>query len=1080
VKTFSIFSRRTYRYLYLSVISLYIVISTFFILNTVPQIKRNKELRISSIVEKEVNMVFAEYYSYSKYFNQTVHILNSNNELLTALKNNDIAKIKDKAEYVYNTVLLPYNADLAIYNDQEPLFSTKKSLYNYSELFFIQDTLQSDIQNSFVLTDEGVDFLALSPIQLDDRYSICISISDSSVLSSLVKTNNTLFVVIDETIVSPKYPDLGQNQKYVTKANGNKLFLDSILTKIDVGKKQQNVKVNNRRHCIVKITDFVDEKNQAVAGAFYSIDITTIQKEFTRQIAQLTIVVFLILTLIILTLYLFQNRIIGAALFLKKSLEEQLRERSKEIIDKNQQFSQIFNSTANGLRIIDSDFNVLQVNDAFCRISGVFKEKAIGSKCFNVFPSIYCHTDNCPLEQIKNGNEVVSNTEERFSRLGEKVVCNYSAKRFEGKHGEFIGIIEDFKDITELALTEYRHKETQKQFESLLNSMPVGVFIRDFEGNMFYQNSYMDKAFGPFNFEKKNIKYVFPTTQVSRFFEEDKFVEKSGSVIVEEQLIDNNKIERTYVTHKFKFSGANNQPLIGGVSIDISKRKQAEHNAYVLSKAINNIPIGVVITSPKGEVEFCNPEFEAISSTSADMVLGTIFPPFEPENTSSHVALAKAIGESLTGSVCQDEAMLSFYEGENQWYAFSVSPVFNRHGDVAHLILVFNNITERKESEKQMVIAKTKAEESDRLKTAFLSNLSHEIRTPLNAILGFSSLLNNSTISYEEKLDIPNQLLRHSNELLDLINDLIDISSIETNQLTIKKRECKLNETLQNVFSEFIEHNNASRLKTYLKLGVAEESFTILTDPDRLAQIVKHLLSNALKFTSKGFIELGYTFRDPSTLLFYVIDTGVGLLEKEKDIIFNPFRQADDSTTRCYSGLGLGLAIARNVVERLGGKIWVNSSKNEGSTFFFTLPYIPVRAKFDEFIPPNKFDEYNWKNKTILVADDIDSNFMFIQTLVKPTGANLVWARNGKEAISIAKSREIDVVLMDIVMPEVDGFEATKQIKQYRSDIKVICQTAYPSPEHQKAGIESGMDKFLTKPIPVNSILEAIDEYIAN
>lgn len=1080
MKTFSIFSRRTYRYLYLSVISLYIVISTFFILNTVPQIKRNKELRISSIVEKEVNMVFAEYYSYSKYFNQTVHILNSNNELLTALKNNDIAKIKDKAEYVYNTVLLPYNADLAIYNDQEPLFSTKKSLYNYSELFFIQDTLQSDIQNSFVLTDEGVDFLALSPIQLDDRYSICISISDSSVLSSLVKTNNTLFVVIDETIVSPKYPDLGQNQKYVTKANGNKLFLDSILTKIDVGKKQQNVKVNNRRHCIVKITDFVDEKNQAVAGAFYSIDITTIQKEFTRQIAQLTIVVFLILTLIILTLYLFQNRIIGAALFLKKSLEEQLRERSKEIIDKNQQFSQIFNSTANGLRIIDSDFNVLQVNDAFCRISGVFKEKAIGSKCFNVFPSIYCHTDNCPLEQIKNGNEVVSNTEERFSRLGEKVVCNYSAKRFEGKHGEFIGIIEDFKDITELALTEYRHKETQKQFESLLNSMPVGVFIRDFEGNMFYQNSYMDKAFGPFNFEKKNIKYVFPTTQVSRFFEEDKFVEKSGSVIVEEQLIDNNKIERTYVTHKFKFSGANNQPLIGGVSIDISKRKQAEHNAYVLSKAINNIPIGVVITSPKGEVEFCNPEFEAISSTSADMVLGTIFPPFEPENTSSHVALAKAIGESLTGSVCQDEAMLSFYEGENQWYAFSVSPVFNRHGDVAHLILVFNNITERKESEKQMVIAKTKAEESDRLKTAFLSNLSHEIRTPLNAILGFSSLLNNSTISYEEKLDIPNQLLRHSNELLDLINDLIDISSIETNQLTIKKRECKLNETLQNVFSEFIEHNNASRLKTYLKLGVAEESFTILTDPDRLAQIVKHLLSNALKFTSKGFIELGYTFRDPSTLLFYVIDTGVGLLEKEKDIIFNPFRQADDSTTRCYSGLGLGLAIARNVVERLGGKIWVNSSKNEGSTFFFTLPYIPVRAKFDEFIPPNKFDEYNWKNKTILVADDIDSNFMFIQTLVKPTGANLVWARNGKEAISIAKSREIDVVLMDIVMPEVDGFEATKQIKQYRSDIKVICQTAYPSPEHQKAGIESGMDKFLTKPIPVNSILEAIDEYIAN
>jgi PAS domain S-box-containing protein len=346
----------------------------------------------------------------------------------------------------------------------------------------------------------------------------------------------------------------------------------------------------------------------------------------------------------------------------------------------------------------------------------VSAEQAINKKCYNIFPSTKCHTDNCPLEQLKEGVPRVSNREVRFSSMGQKVVCNYKAERFEGKNQEFLGIIEDFKDITELTASEEDRKDSQKQFETLLNSMPVGVFIRDFEGNVSYQNSYSDKAFGLFNYEKKNIKYVFPSSQVNRYFEEDKFVDKNGLVIVEEQLIDKNRVERTYVTHKFKFIGAKNQPLIGVVSIDITKRKLAEHNAYVLTKAINNIPIGVVITSPKGIVESCNPEIEKIANQPADLILGSQFPGFKQED--NFPSLSNAIDTALLGTIFQGENLFSIYSGLTQWFEFSVSPVFNRSGEVAHLIFAFTNITERKENEKEMLIAKTKSEESDRLKTA--------------------------------------------------------------------------------------------------------------------------------------------------------------------------------------------------------------------------------------------------------------------------------------------------------------------------------------------------------------------------
>jgi PAS domain S-box-containing protein len=960
----------------------------------------------------------------------------------------------------------------------ENLYSSDFDSLNFDSILYSNSPFITNLYGGYALNGNEILLFSKSEIELHETtLDIVVSINLDNYFNNLRNGQQVLFFTLFQNDSLNRYPQIPGN--YFAHSPNREVF--NSLSTFFINNEDDNslaneISANQRSYIAINVLEYFSKETNNVATSFVLFDTTMYKQAHTNSLTKILVLNFLILITLLVAFRIFKARIMSFMLNLNHMQETKNRERTKESIYQSDQLMQVFNTTANGIRIIDINHNIIKYNESFCKLSGIPFLETINEKCYNLFPSTFCHTDNCPLERIKNGESIIETKEIRFSRNGEKVTCQYRAKPLLGENGELLGIIEDFKDITELELEEEKHRQTRKQYEALLASMPVGVFIRDFEGNMFYQNSYMDKAFGPFTYEKKNIKYVFPSNQVNRFFEEDKFVERYGSIIVEEQLIDNNNVERTYVTHKFKFSGAENKSLIGGVAIDISKRKNAEHNFYVLSKAINNTPIGVLVTSPEGIVEFCNPEFERISGKTSENLLGSTIPELF-DNSSKK--LDSAIQLALTGAVHQEEMHLRIFMNRPSWFAFSVSPVFNRHGNVAHLIFVFDDITQRKEYEKEITIAKTKAEESERLKTAFLSNLSHEIRTPLNAILGFSSILNSPNIPEDEKYEIPSQLVNHSNSLLELINDLIDISAIETYQFEVKKRECQLNKIITETFNDVIKGNTNKSLKTSIKLGVVEENFTILSDPDRLSQLIRHLLSNAIKFTSNGFVEMGYTFKDASTLMFYLIDTGVGLSKEEQSIIFNPFRQADDSRTRSYNGMGLGLAISKHIVERLGGRIWVNSTKNQGSTFYFTMPYIPVRAKFDEFVEPLKENQiFNWKSKTILVADDIDSNYQFLKTIIKPTGADVIWAKNGREAVETVKEKAIDLVLMDIVMPELDGFEATKQIKSYNNQIKVICQTAYPSPENHSAGIASGMDRFLSKPIATSNMMRLIDEYI--
>jgi len=390
----------------------------------------------------------------------------------------------------------------------------------------------------------------------------------------------------------------------------------------------------------------------------------------------------------------------------------------------------------------------------------------------------------------------------------------------------------------------------------------------------------------------------------------------------------------------------------------------------------------------------------------------------------------------------------------------------------------------RNNAEQDMLLAKEKAEESDRLKSAFLANMSHEIRTPMNAILGFAELLTlpDSSLTDEERINYTKLIHNSGNNLLHLIDDIIDISKIEAGQLKIIIKETHINRILKELV---VSYNEIKKLKgrenvdLILNETALTQDIVLKTDPLRFQQIISNLIDNALKFTEDGFIEFGYHIQSKNFLLFYVKDTGIGIEQNKKQAIFDRFRKLEDDKTRVFRGAGLGLAICRNLVELLGGKIWVESVPGAGSSFYFTIPYI-ISQTNKAYKTEHETYSFDWSKKKILIAEDEPANIIYLEEVLKPTSAVILKAVNGKQAVEIYKNHpEIDIVIMDIKMPEMDGYEASEQIKKINSLVPIISQTAYAMPDEREKAFHSGIDDYLTKPIKPSSLLSVINKHLS-
>lgn len=396
------------------------------------------------------------------------------------------------------------------------------------------------------------------------------------------------------------------------------------------------------------------------------------------------------------------------------------------------------------------------------------------------------------------------------------------------------------------------------------------------------------------------------------------------------------------------------------------------------------------------------------------------------------------------------------------------------------------DITDRKLVEKELIKAKEQAEEGDRLKTAFLANMSHEIRTPMNGIMGFASLLKEPGLTGGQQQAYIKIIERSGTRMLNLINDILDFSKIEAGLMNLNISGSNINEQIEYIYTFFRPEVARKGIQFSYKLALPVTQATIRTDREKIYAILTNLVKNAIKFTSEGSIEFGYDVKqgisgsDPEQigeLEFFVKDTGIGIPKDRQAPIFDRFIQADISDKLALQGAGLGLSISRAYIEMLGGKIWVESEPGEGSVFYFTIPYITETKEHIYYTDLVTSDEIPNKIKglKILIADDDFVSEMLLSRILIGVSSIIIKARTGMEVIEACRNHpDLDLILMDIRMPEMNGYEATRQIRQFNRSVIIIAQTAYGAADGREKAISAGCNDYILKPILGEKLLSII------
>jgi PAS domain S-box-containing protein len=766
------------------------------------------------------------------------------------------------------------------------------------------------------------------------------------------------------------------------------------------------------------------------------------------------------------------------------------------------------NSTIDGILMVDQDNNRILINR---RMIELFKvpadiiEDKNDSKLLKHVTNLTRNPDKF-LERIKYLNDHPGEeSSDEIEFANGMVIDRYSAPVV-SREGKSYGRIWIFRDITERKLAEEAVREKDIQFEKLSSQVP----------DLIYQ--FTRKPDGTFcvPIASPGIKNVFGCSPVdvrddfgpiARVI----FPEDSARVISE---IEYSAQHLTYFTCEFRVQipGRDIQWIFSrsvperlkdgsitwyGFSTDITMIKKTQEILRESEERFRSVAESaydaIITIDIKGRISGWNKSAEKMFGyTSAEATgreLSFIIPPHFIE---AHRIGLERMEHGGTRHVVGNVVELAGLRKDGTEFPIELSLSEWETGSGKFFTGIIRDITERKRTDQELIKAKEKAEESDLLKSAFLANMSHEIRTPMNGILGFAGLLKEPDLSGEEQQQYIRIIEKSGARMLNIINDIIDISKIEAGQMSLDMNESNINDHIEDIYTFFKPEVEAKGILLTYKCSLPAKEAKIITDHHKFDAILINLVKNAIKYTHSGSIEFGYTIvgthhdvsvgthHGVSLLQFYVKDTGIGIPGDRQEAIFERFIQADISDKQALQGAGLGLAISKAYVEMLGGKIRVESEQGKGSVFYFTLPFNTakhVQSNIQDIAMQVDLSLQN-KNLKILIAEDDETSDFLITTMLKNSSSELMHVNSGDQAVDTCQRHsDLDLVLMDIKMPGIDGYEATRQIRRFNKEVIIIAQTAYGLAGDREKALESGCNDYISKPINKEELLLLLQKY---
>lgn len=638
-------------------------------------------------------------------------------------------------------------------------------------------------------------------------------------------------------------------------------------------------------------------------------------------------------------------------------------------------------------------------------------------------------------------------------------------------------------DITEL-------KQKNVFIQTVLDNLPIGLALNKFnEGVSTYVNKKFEEIYGWPAVELKIINDFFLKVYPDETYRDkikDRIYQDVNSGDPSRMHWEN--VEITCKDGSKKIINAVNIPLLDQNTMVSTVMDMTDHHlakekvkeSEQLFKGIfMNSPLGIALLGQQFKTLNVNQKLCDFLGYAEDEIKSRTFKDVtHPDDYQEDMEKALELVEGKKDTYKLEKRFLT-KNGEISWGRISAAAIRDANGDFMHIIGMIEDINEQKESEKELIKAKEKAEESDRLKSAFLANMSHEIRTPMNGIIGFSEMLNKDDISDERRKHYAKVVMNSSHQLLNIVNDILDISKLEAGEINLTKEDINLNDLIMELFAFYKPKIRDRNLSLLPYKGLRNEESIITADKTKLTQIFNNLLSNAFKFTPEGHIKYGYTLQDKK-LQFFVEDTGIGISEEMYEAVFERFRQVETGLDRQYGGTGLGLSISKKLVHLMHGEIWLESESGKGTTFFFTIPYNPGSKNEQTASHQNGIKQSNRPEDTIvLIAEDEEINYIYLEEILEDQKFKTVHAKNGKEAVNICENNEdIALVLMDIKMPFLNGYEATSRIKMIRPELPVVAQTAYALSEDREKALQFGFDGYISKPIDKDELLGLLKNYL--